>query len=117
MEKKIPPSPPKRQLDTCNENVEQTTVEIHQTSSPLPLPAYPSSDSLSISLDAHGELPLPPPPAPDSPPGTTPPRIMPSRSWGSEEQELINALALQHRNGSDASFKVNNNNKYLHSFY
>lgn len=106
MEKKLPPSPPKRQ-DSCSENVE-TTVEIHQTSSPLPLPAYPSSDSLSISLDAHGELPLPPPPAPDTPPGSTPARIIPSRSWGSEEQELINALALQHRNGSDASFKVRN---------
>lgn len=35
-----------------------------------------------------------------------------SRSWGSvsinvnEEHELIASLALQHRNGSDASFKV-----------
>lgn len=35
-----------------------------------------------------------------------------SRSWGSvsvnvnEEHELIATLALQHRNGSDASFKV-----------
>lgn len=110
MGKKVPPSPPKRQLDSCSEaNEQQTTVEVHQTSSPLPLPAYPSSDSLSISLDAHSELPLPPPPAPDTPPGASTPaqsRIMPSRSWGSEEQELINALALQHRNGSDASFKV-----------
>lgn len=104
MGKKLPPSPPKRQLDSCNENQEQTTVEIHQTSSPLPLPAYPSSDSLSITLDGGGDLPLPPPPAPATPPQA---RMNPSRSWGSsEEQELINALALQHRNGSDASFKV-----------
>ncbi|GLV35027.1 caskin [Carabus blaptoides fortunei] len=103
MSKKLPPSPPKRQLDSCNENQEQTTVEIHQTSSPLPLPAYPSSDSLSITLDGGGDLPLPPPPAPATPPQA---RMNPSRSWGSsEEQELINALALQHRNGSDASFK------------
>jgi hypothetical protein len=29
-----------------------------------------------------------------------------SQSWGAEEQELIKTLALQHRNGSDASFKV-----------
>lgn len=108
MGKKRPPSPPKR-LDSCNENQETTTVEIHhvQTSSPLPLPAYPSSDSLSISLDSQGDLPLPPPPAPGTPPGASQPKMNSSRSWGAEEQELINTLALQHRNGSDASFKVN----------
>lgn len=97
-----------------------TTVEIHhhhhhhhhqhqhqlQTSSPLPLPAYPSSDSLSISLDGQGDLPLPPPPAPGTPPGSAAGQMNSSRSWGAEEQELINTLALQHRNGSDASFKV-----------
>lgn len=111
MGKKIPPSPPKR-LDSCGEGQEQqqhtTTVEIHhvQTSSPLPLPAYPSSDSLSISLDNQGDLPLPPPPAPGTPPGIAQPKLNSSRSWGAEEQELINSLALQHRNGSDASFKV-----------
>lgn len=108
MGKKIPPSPPKR-LDSCGESQEHTTtVEIHhvQTSSPLPLPAYPSSDSLSISLDNQGDLPLPPPPAPGTPPGSSQPKLNSSRSWGAEEQELINSLALQHRNGSDASFKV-----------
>ena len=58
----------------------------------------------------------PPPPAPTAPP-TTPPQLnrppsSMSRSWGSvsvnvnEEHELIASLALQHRNGSDASFKV-----------
>lgn len=54
MGKKIPPNPPKRQDSENNEQT--TTVEIHhvQTSSPLPLPAYPSSDSLSISLDNQG---------------------------------------------------------------
>lgn len=107
MGKKIPPNPPKRQIDTDSQ--ETTTVEIHhvQTSSPLPLPAYPSSDSLSISLDSQGDLPLPPPPAPGTPPGCTQSKMNSSRSWGAEEQELINTLALQHRNGSDASFKVN----------
>lgn len=101
MGKKIPPNPPKRQDSDSNEQT--TTVEIHhvQTSSPLPLPAYPSSDSLSISLDSQGDLPLPPPPAPGTPPG----KLNSSQSWGAEEQELIKTLALQHRNGSDASFK------------
>lgn len=111
MGKKLPPSPPKRQIEgeiqepTTGGHTCQTTVEIHhQNSSPLPLPAYPSSDSLSINLDGGGDLPLPPPPAPATPPQA---RMNPSRSWGSsEEQELINELALQHRNGSDASFKV-----------
>ncbi|XP_030758090.1 caskin-2-like isoform X2 [Sitophilus oryzae] len=102
MGKKIPPNPPKRRDSECGSE-ETTTVEIHhvQTSSPLPLPAYPSSDSLSISLDSGGDLPLPPPPAPGTPPG----KLNSSQSWGAEEQELIKTLALQHRNGSDASFK------------
>ncbi|KRT81339.1 Sterile alpha motif containing protein, partial [Oryctes borbonicus] len=106
MGKKMPPSPPKR-MDACEEQEQTTTVEIHhvQTSSPLPLPAYPSSDSLSITLDNQGDLPLPPPPAPGTPPGASQPKLNSSRSWGAEEQELINTLALQHRNGSDASFK------------
>lgn len=108
MGKKIPPNPPKRRDSECTE--ETTTVEIHhvQTSSPLPLPAYPSSDSLSISLDSGGDLPLPPPPAPGTPPGavSTHCKLNSSQSWGAEEQELIKTLALQHRNGSDASFKV-----------
>ncbi|XP_023012415.1 CRK like proto-oncogene, adaptor protein isoform X2 [Leptinotarsa decemlineata] len=105
MGKKIPPNPPKRQDSECHEQT--TTVEIHhvQTSSPLPLPAYPSSDSLSISLDSQGDLPLPPPPAPGTPPGASQCKLNSSQSWGAEEQELIKTLALQHRNGSDASFK------------
>lgn len=79
-----------------------------QTSSPLPLPAYPSSDSLSISLESGGDLPLPPPPAPGTPPGAVSShcKLNSSQSWGAEEQELMKTLALQHRNGSDASFKV-----------
>ncbi|ERL89619.1 hypothetical protein D910_06984 [Dendroctonus ponderosae] len=107
MGKKIPPNPPKRRDSECTE--ETTTVEIHhvQTSSPLPLPAYPSSDSLSISLESGGDLPLPPPPAPGTPPGavSTHCKLNSSQSWGAEEQELMKTLALQHRNGSDASFK------------
>ncbi|XP_060534827.1 caskin-2 isoform X2 [Cylas formicarius] len=106
MGKKIPPNPPKRCDSDGAEHT--TTVEIHhvQTSSPLPLPAYPSSDSLSISLDGQGDLPLPPPPAPGTPPGVSAQcKLNTSQSWGAEEQELIKTLALQHRNGSDASFK------------
>ncbi|XP_015833615.1 caskin-2 isoform X2 [Tribolium castaneum] len=105
MGKKVPPNPPKRQDSEGAETT--TTVEIHhvQTSSPLPLPAYPSSDSLSISLDNQGDLPLPPPPAPGTPPGNVQSKMNSSQSWGAEEQELIKTLALQHRNGSDASFK------------
>lgn len=61
-------------------------MEIHpEKSLPLSLPAYPSSDSLSVSLDSTGLLP--PPPAPSSPP----------RRY--DEDKL--------RTGSDASFKVN----------
>ncbi|VEN56995.1 unnamed protein product, partial [Callosobruchus maculatus] len=139
MGKKIPPNPPKRSdSDGGGGPTEQTTtVEIHHhhpphlhhhhhvhhhhaaavsASSALPLPAYPSSDSLSISLDGGGDLPLPPPPAPGTPPGAAhcgggpahhhPSKLNQSQSWGAEEQELIKTLALQHRNGSDASFKV-----------
>lgn len=109
MGKKIPPNPPKRQdSDIGGGNEQTTTVEIHhvQTSSPLPLPAYPSSDSLSISLDSQGDLPLPPPPAPGTPPGNSSHcKLNSSQSWGAEEQELMKTLAMQHRNGSDASFK------------
>nr|CAH7767927.1 unnamed protein product [Callosobruchus chinensis] len=128
MGKKIPPNPPKRS-DSEGPTEQTTTVEIHHhhpphlhhhhhvhhhhavsASSALPLPAYPSSDSLSISLDGGGDLPLPPPPAPGTPPGAAhsshPSKLNQSQSWGAEEQELIKTLALQHRNGSDASFKV-----------
>ncbi|XP_012271628.1 caskin-1 isoform X2 [Orussus abietinus] len=49
--------------------------------------------------------------APSTPPQMSRPPSSMSRSWGSvsvnvnEEHELIASLALQHRNGSDASFK------------
>ncbi|XP_026468400.1 uncharacterized protein LOC113372293 [Ctenocephalides felis] len=129
--KKMPPQPPKRQSSNSGldgiynvGSIHQTTVEIHAENNsppnkslpslhesnkqlPLSLPAYPSSDSLScVSLESEG-LPLPPPPAPCTPPTG----IMPSRSWTdgtsrmNEEQMLINTLANQARNGSDASFK------------
>lgn len=133
--KKRPPSPPKRQssrsgadvdvvidcsgpvprasADTASRTTTVVTVDLHSTaSSPLSLPAYPSSDEL-----ADSDLPLPPPPAPSSPPGLRELSTM-SRSWSnmptssdahaaSVEQELIASLAMQQgRNGSDASFKV-----------
>ncbi|XP_068084564.1 caskin-2 isoform X2 [Anabrus simplex] len=146
--KKRPPSPPKRQSSrtgdlgvdirtnssdvvidcsgpvpkaTDSRNQTTVTVDLHSTtSSPLSLPAYPSSDELALSGDTEDELPLPPPPAPSSPPGlrekfeglSTLSRswsTMPtsdSHSTSSVEQELINSLAMQQcRNGSDASFK------------
>ncbi|XP_026751357.2 caskin-2 isoform X2 [Galleria mellonella] len=83
--RKPPPEPPKRQSSQYAPfRFGQTTVEIHpEKSLPLSLPAYPSSDSLSVSLDSTGLLP--PPPAPASPP----------RRY--EEDKL--------RTGSDASFK------------
>ncbi|GLH08948.1 Protein of unknown function [Gryllus bimaculatus] len=88
------------------------TVDLHSTaSSPLSLPAYPSSDELASGTE--DELPLPPPPAPGSPPTARLSAL--SRSWtampaGAEahaaEQDLLSSLALQQsRNGSDASFK------------
>ncbi|CAH0750700.1 unnamed protein product [Diatraea saccharalis] len=86
--RKPPPEPPKRQSSqyAAFTRFGQTTVEIHpEKSLPLSLPAYPSSDSLSVSLDSTGLLP--PPPAPDSPP----------RRY--EDDKL--------RTGSDASFKSN----------
>ncbi|XP_041978006.1 caskin-2 isoform X2 [Aricia agestis] len=67
--RKPPPEPPKRQSSQYAPFTRfgQTTVEIHpEKSLPLSLPAYPSSDSLSVSLDSTGLLP--PPPAPPSPP-------------------------------------------------
>lgn len=85
--RKPPPDPPKRQSSQYApfSRFGQTTVEIHpEKSLPLSLPAYPSSDSLSVSLDSTGLLP--PPPAPSSPP----------RRY--DEDKL--------RTGSDASFKV-----------
>ncbi|XP_045772207.1 caskin-2 isoform X2 [Maniola jurtina] len=84
--RKPPPEPPKRQSSqyTPFTRFGQTTVEIHpEKSLPLSLPAYPSSDSLSVSLDSTGLLP--PPPAPSSPP----------RRY--EDDKM--------RTGSDASFK------------
>ncbi|XP_028027194.1 caskin-2 isoform X2 [Bombyx mandarina] len=86
--RKPPPDPPKRQSSQYApfSRFGQTTVEIHpEKSLPLSLPAYPSSDSLSVSLDSTGLLP--PPPAPSSPP----------RRY--EDDKL--------RTGSDASFKSN----------
>ncbi|XP_075973814.1 CRK like proto-oncogene, adaptor protein isoform X2 [Anticarsia gemmatalis] len=84
--RKPPPEPPKRQSSQYApfSRFGQTTVEIHpEKSLPLSLPAYPSSDSLSVSLDSTGLLP--PPPAPSSPP----------RRY--DDDKL--------RTGSDASFK------------
>ncbi|XP_045497613.1 caskin-2 isoform X2 [Colias croceus] len=84
--RKPPPEPPKRQSSQYAPFTRfgQTTVEIHpEKSLPLSLPAYPSSDSLSVSLDSTGLLP--PPPAPSSPP----------RRY--EDDKM--------RTGSDASFK------------
>ncbi|GLH08942.1 Caskin-2 [Gryllus bimaculatus] len=109
---------PTNELQHCDEHscdcllIPQVTVDLHSTaSSPLSLPAYPSSDELASGTE--DELPLPPPPAPGSPPTARLSAL--SRSWtampaGAEahaaEQDLLSSLALQQsRNGSDASFK------------
>ncbi|KAK7868696.1 hypothetical protein R5R35_008223 [Gryllus longicercus] len=106
------PVPKASGADPAAANQTTVTVDLHSTaSSPLSLPAYPSSDELASGTE--DELPLPPPPAPGSPPTARLSAL--SRSWtampaGAEahaaEQDLLSSLALQQsRNGSDASFK------------
>ncbi|GBP19991.1 Caskin-1 [Eumeta japonica] len=94
--RKPPPEPPKRQSSqfAAFPRFGQTTVEIHpEKSLPLSLPAYPSSDSLSVSLDSTGLLP--PPPAPASPPHAP---LTPHASRRRDDD-------LRQPCGSDASFK------------
>ncbi|XP_043519884.1 caskin-1 isoform X2 [Frieseomelitta varia] len=119
--KRCPPSPPRRQSSRDNSGsgvgvggsgVGDVVIDC---SGPVPTA---SCEDHHIHHHQHHHLihhPSPPPPAP-APVPSTPPQInrppsSMSRSWGSvsvnvnEEHELIASLALQHRNGSDASFK------------
>ncbi|XP_026299346.1 caskin-1-like isoform X2 [Apis mellifera] len=118
--KRCPPSPPRRQSSRDNASgvgvggsgVGDVVIDC---SGPVPTA---SCEEHHIHHHQHHHLihhPSPPPPAPAPVPSTPPqinrPSSSMSRSWGSvsvnvnEEHELIASLALQHRNGSDASFK------------
>lgn len=121
--KRCPPSPPRRQSsrDASNSSVVGGTAVgdvVIDCSGPVPT-ATCDDHHLHQHHHQHHHLlhhASPPPPAP-TPASSTPPQLnrpppSMSRSWGSvsvsvnEEHELIATLALQHRNGSDASFKV-----------
>ncbi|XP_020286037.1 caskin-1 isoform X2 [Pseudomyrmex gracilis] len=118
--KRCPPSPPRRQ--SSRDATSSSVVGINSSAvgevvidCSGPVPTATCDDH---HIHHHHHLlhhPSPPPPAPTPAPSTPsqlnrPPSSM-SRSWGSvsvnvnEEHELIASLALQHRNGSDASFK------------
>lgn len=120
--KRCPPSPPRRQSsrDASNSSVVGGTAVgdvVIDCSGPVPT-ATCDDHHLHQHHHQHHHLlhhASPPPPAP-TPASSTPPQLnrpppSMSRSWGSvsvsvnEEHELIATLALQHRNGSDASFK------------
>ncbi|XP_011313137.1 uncharacterized protein ckn isoform X1 [Fopius arisanus] len=108
--KRRPPSPPRRQSSRELGNIGGGNGDVViDCSGPVPT----ACDEHHIH---HHSLHHPPPPAPaPSAAPSTPqfhrPASSMSRSWGSvsanvnEEHELIATLALQHRNGSDASFK------------
>ncbi|XP_076757392.1 uncharacterized protein LOC143432257 isoform X2 [Xylocopa sonorina] len=119
--KRCPPSPPRRQSsrDNNGSNVgvggSGVSDVVIDCSGPVPTA---SCEEHHMHHHQHHHLmhhPSPPPPAPAPVPSTSPQMNRPpssmSRSWGSvsvnvnEEHELIASLALQHRNGSDASFK------------
>ncbi|XP_011635561.1 LOW QUALITY PROTEIN: caskin-1 [Pogonomyrmex barbatus] len=121
--KRCPPSPPRRQSsrDTTGSSivgVSGTAVGdiVIDCSGPVPTA---SCDDRHIHQHHHqhhllhrlSPQPLAPTPAPSTPSQLNQPSSSMSRSWGNvnvninEEHELIASLALQHRNGSDASFK------------
>ncbi|XP_025996410.1 caskin-1 isoform X1 [Solenopsis invicta] len=119
--KRCPPSPPRRQSsrDTSS-SVGSSAVGdvVIDCSGPVPTASCDDHHIHQHHHQHHHPLlhhPPPPPPAPTPAPSTPSqlnrPSSSMSRSWGSvsvninEEHELIATLALQHRNGSDASFK------------
>nr|XP_012220919.1 PREDICTED: caskin-1 isoform X2 [Linepithema humile] len=121
--KRCPPSPPRRQSSrdatSSSVSVGGTAVGdvVIDCSGPVPTASCDDHHIHQHHHQHHHLLhhPPPPPPAPTPAPSTPPQLNRPpssmSRSWGSvsvnvnEEHELIATLALQHRNGSDASFK------------
>lgn len=110
--KRRPPSPPRRQSSRDLGNPVSGNGDIViDCSGPVPT----TCDDHQLHHHHHLHHPPPPAPAPSAAPSTPQmhrPTSSMSRSWGSvsgnvnEEHELICTLALQHRNGSDASFKV-----------
>ncbi|XP_043686801.1 caskin-2 isoform X1 [Vespula pensylvanica] len=126
--KRCPPSPPRRQSsrDTAGPTVVTvggSTVGDVVIDCSGPVPTASCEDHHIHQHQQHHHLQhhhhlhhTPPPPPAPAPASSTPqqanrPPSSMSRSWGSvsvnvnEEHELIASLALQHRNGSDASFK------------
>ncbi|XP_044008572.1 caskin-1 isoform X3 [Aphidius gifuensis] len=111
--KRRPPSPPRRQSSRDLSNIQisgNSGDVVIDCSGPVPTTCD------EHELHHHNIHNPPPPPAPTtnvapSTPQMHRPTSSMSRSWGSvsgnvnEEHELICTLALQHRNGSDASFK------------
>ncbi|XP_066595103.1 caskin-1 isoform X2 [Prorops nasuta] len=116
--KRCPPSPPRRQSSTGGTSIIGGTGDVViDCSGPVPTASCEEHHLHHHHQHHHMHHSTPPPPAPSGlqAPSTPqqlsrPPSSM-SRSWGSvsvnvnEEHELIASLALQHRNGSDASFK------------
>ncbi|KAH0540987.1 hypothetical protein KQX54_020742 [Cotesia glomerata] len=108
LSKRRPPSPPRRQSSRDLGNNGNGDVVIDCSG---PVPTTCEEHHLHHHHLHHQQ---PPPPAPSGAPSTPQmhrPSSSMSRSWGSvstnvnDEHELIASLALQHRNGSDASFK------------
>ncbi|XP_008560833.3 uncharacterized protein LOC103580732 isoform X2 [Microplitis demolitor] len=109
LSKRRPPSPPRRQSSRDLGNNGGNGDVVIDCSGPVPTTC--EEHHLHHHHHHHQQ---PPPPAPSGAPSTPQmhrPSSSMSRSWGSvstnvnEEHELIASLALQHRNGSDASFK------------
>ena len=122
--KRRPPSPPRRQSSVSSSSGGATTNAngdvVIDCSGPVPtskdcedsrvhfVPAPPQPQHVQHLLQQAASQSAQAAPSPTLGVGSRPPSSM-SRSWGasvSDEHELIASLALQHRNGSDASFKV-----------
>ncbi|XP_058809668.1 caskin-1 isoform X2 [Phymastichus coffea] len=121
--KRRPPSPPRRLSSrdlSSNQSVTSNNGDIViDCSGPVPTTTCDEHHQRMVQPHHYPQhiMSTPPSQAQTSPPASStpvqlsrPPSSM-SRSWGSvpanpnEEHELIATLALQHRNGSDASFK------------
>ncbi|XP_015588656.1 caskin-1 isoform X2 [Cephus cinctus] len=122
LSKRRPPSPPRRQSSremgslsvTTGVGQSGTSDVVIDCSGPVPTASCDEHHHHHHHHHLHHHHPPPPPapaPAPSTPSQLNRPPSSMSRSWGSvsvnvnEEHELIASLALQHRNGSDASFK------------
>ncbi|XP_023315726.1 caskin-2 isoform X2 [Trichogramma pretiosum] len=125
--KRRPPSPPRRQSSVSSVNSVGSSNNgdiVIDCSGPVPtsancddsrvhyVPAPPQPQHVQHLLQQAATQAAQAAPSPSVVLGSRPPSSM-SRSWGSvganvsDEHDLIASLALQHRNGSDASFKSN----------